>query len=666
MLERNYFERVAYIVPSDRIQKCAEHALQEEIKEGWIHVIQIDPYHINEEYERLVQAGYGCLIARGGTYHDLNALETTVPVVEERIRTADLLDMTAGFFRDGDRHLYVVLHVDVAVGFENVQSLLPDRISVLRYETIEQLQHVLDRIPVGNYDVFTSGIASKVTERKDLNFIEIRNRKHTIRSSAKAAHNLLQQLRDNITRVNVLDSVYNNIDEGILIFRPDNIVTEINVQAERMLHLNPREAIGRDVYSIVPNMPHKKTDGTCSVDSPTTFMSDLAGHKLNFSIYPFDFFRGRIRNMVIIQDVTKIQAMETKIRMQLSKKGMVAEHRFEDILTQEPRMEHVVNRAKKVASFDGSVLIYGESGTGKELFAQSIHNASERRNGPFVAVNCGALTDSLLESELFGYVGGSFTGARKEGKAGLFELAHHGTIFLDEINSTPMNLQTKILRVLEERQVMRVGSDYVIPLDIRVISASNSDLSQDVETGKFRRDLFFRLNTFQVHIPPLRERKKDILPLFRHYLREYQGEDGEVDPEFVEQLESHGWRGNVRELRSVALRYHAFGGDNSMGDILEASTGSPEDQVMEIADVESVDRNMASCVRIKPNCIMQTFPTPNTLSDEPVKLSELSKVIERLVIDSLEGRGLSKNQIAQELGISRQALYKKLRKAEAQ
>ena len=150
------------------------------------------------------------------------------------------------------------------------------------------------------------------------------------------------------------------------------------------------------------------------------------------------------------------------------------------------------------------MLIYGDNGTGKELFAQSIHNASRRREGPFVAVNCAALSESLLESELFGYVAGAFTGARSEGKAGLFELAHQGTIFLDEINSMPMGLQAKILRVIEQQEVMRVGSDYVIPLDVRIIAASNGNLTRSIRENQFRKDLFFRLNTFQLNIPQVK------------------------------------------------------------------------------------------------------------------------------------------------------------------
>ena len=201
-----------------------------------------------------------------------------------------------------------------------------------------------------------------------------------------------------------------------------------------------------------------------------------------------------------LRDVTELQRLEKNIRYKLTKTGMTARHHFDDIKTVDDNMKKVIQRAAIMAEYNAPILIQGESGTGKELFAQSIHNASDRRNGPFMAINCAALTTDLLESELFGYVSGSFTGARKEGKAGLFEMAHKGTIFLDEINSMAPSIQSKLLRVLETKQVMRLGSDYVIPLDIRIISAGNADLIASVEAGEFRRDLYFRINTLRLNL----------------------------------------------------------------------------------------------------------------------------------------------------------------------
>lgn len=202
---------------------------------------------------------------------------------------------------------------------------------------------------------------------------------------------------------------------------------------------------------------------------------------------------------------------------------------------------------------------------------------------------------------------------------------------------------------------MRVGSDYVIPLDIRIISASNTNLSQDVEQGRFRRDLFFRLNTFQILIPPMRERKKDIVPLFNYYYREFSGYDPELSPEFIQDLQRHDWLGNVRELRSVALRYHAFDGDNSRNDILDLTSSMPKGTSSEPM---AQDQRKARTGEENP------IPSIHLDEDEAVSLSDLSKVVEELVIESLQGQGLTKSQIAQKLGISRQALYKKLKKSE--
>ena len=202
----------------------------------------------------------------------------------------------------------------------------------------------------------------------------------------------------------------------------------------------------------------------------------------------------------------------------LAEKGFVAKHSFKDIVHQSKEMDEVIQRARQIAQTDHTVLIRGESGTGKELFAQSIHNASSRSKYPFIAINCAALPESLLESELFGYEKGAFTGAHSKGKIGLFEEANHGTIFLDEIGDISPNLQSRLLRTIQERQIMRVGSDRIIDIDIRLITATNRDLEAAIQSGDFRADLYFRLNVLPIEIPPLRKRKKDLSGLFLHFL----------------------------------------------------------------------------------------------------------------------------------------------------
>lgn len=298
-------------------------------------------------------------------------------------------------------------------------------------------------------------------------------------------------------------------------------------------------------------------------------------------------------------------------------------------------MQAVIDTAKIISAYTAPVLIQGESGTGKELFAQSIHNASPRRSGPFVVVNCAALPPELLESELFGYVGGAFTGARKEGKAGYFELAHTGTIFLDEINSMSPNIQSKLLRVLETKAVMRIGSDYIIPLDIRIISASNADIMQAVQSGNFRRDLFFRLNTLTLNLPSLNDRPSDIVFLFSQFLQTLSGQTPSLPPGLKTALEQHHWWGNIRELHSVALRYHIFG--NTSDSTYQYLFDQPHTQESQFPLIDK-----------------------DTLR---IDMKQLHKEVELLIIHNLRQQGYTKLQIAKILNISRQTLFNKIKSA---
>ena len=267
--------------------------------------------------------------------------------------------------------------------------------------------------------------------------------------------------------------------------------------------------------------------------------------------------QGRFVGMVSrYEDVTKVQRLEQQIRKEIHVKGFVAKHTFQDILGVSPEIRKAIDMAKIYTKADSSVLIEGESGTGKEFFAQSIHNASARKNGPFVAVNCTAIPENLLESELFGYETGAFTGARKEGRAGFFEMAHGGTLFLDEIGEITEPVQARLLRVLQEREVMRVGGDRVIPVDVRIISATNRSLWRLSQTGAFRVDLFYRLNIFHLDIPPLRDRRGDVAELCAYFAqRRGAALDRRFQEDILPRLEQYTWPGNVRELESVMERY---------------------------------------------------------------------------------------------------------------
>lgn len=236
--------------------------------------------------------------------------------------------------------------------------------------------------------------------------------------------------------------------------------------------------------------------------------------------------------------------------------GSTARFRFEDIVTCNPQMKETIEVARMAARSSSNVLIEGESGTGKELFAQAIHNASKRSAGPFVAVNCGAIPRELIASELFGYSEGAFTGAKKGGNPGKFELADGGTLFLDEIGDMPLEQQVALLRVIQEKSVSRIGSNQVIPVDVRIICATNKNLLELMQTGRFRQDLYYRLNVINLRILPLRERKEDIPLLFQHFLQQMSQEGSQLSQQdIIEHLLSYDWPGNVRELQNVVERF---------------------------------------------------------------------------------------------------------------
>jgi transcriptional regulator of aroF, aroG, tyrA and aromatic amino acid transport len=252
-----------------------------------------------------------------------------------------------------------------------------------------------------------------------------------------------------------------------------------------------------------------------------------------------------------LKDMTEVRQLVYSV----TKPNMIT---FQDIIGESKNFKGVMQLGEKVAAGSSTVLLRGESGTGKELFARAIHMASARREKPFVPVNCAALPDSLLESELFGYNEGAFTGAIKKGKQGLFEFASEGTIFLDEIGEVSPYLQAKLLRVLQDGKVRRIGSQEEINVDVRVVSATNKDLEEMVEKNAFRKDLYYRLNVIPIYLPPLRERKEDIPLLVNHFLQKLNirfGKEVEfVAKEALEKLYQHDWPGNVRELENVVER----------------------------------------------------------------------------------------------------------------
>lgn len=356
----------------------------------------------------------------------------------------------------------------------------------------------------------------------------------------------------------------------------------------------------------------------------------------------------------IVASRQKKREEEERQRRVSMAKGLVTHFKFSDLVG--PTLKDTIEKAKRFSKADGTVLIWGESGTGKELFAQSIHNDSLRSNGPFVAINCAALPDNLLESELFGYEDGAFTGAKKGGKIGLFELASGGTLFLDEIGKMSRDLQARLLRVIQTREVRKIGGERIIPVKVRIITASNEDLQAAVAQGNFRADLFYRLNVLNLHLLPLRKRRADIPVLIENYLERYDLKNG-LKPilknDFMVALNNYDWPGNIRELENILERYAVLIGSTEPPNLEEVFASFPEFWSrlnIELDGYLELDGEREST--------QTAFEEETVLEVKPGTLENMEIQLITLLLKRYQG---NRTLLAEKLQISRTTLWKKLR-----
>ena len=430
------------------------------------------------------------------------------------------------------------------------------------------------------------------------------------------------------TQSEMYQAVLDFTHDAILAIDENGRIQVLNPPAERIMGCRAADSVGQPVEAVLPNtlLPDVLESGEKQLDQIMQIHQTLC----NTNRIPI-LVDGQRRGVVAtFQDVKQLQNSEQKIRLKLHEKGLVAKYAFNDILGDSPAIRSTIQIARSYAASRASVLILGEAGTGKELFAQSIHNASDRRDGPFVAINCAAVSNSLLESELFGYEAGSFTGASRGGREGVFELAHGGTLFLDEIGEIPRETQVELLRVLQEKEIRRVGGSRVIPVDMRIIAATNKDLLQETVEGRFREDLYYRLDVLDLKLPPLRERGDDVKIIGLHLFRQLPGgKDPIMQSQFLYLLEQVGpyqWYGNIRELQNFVER----------ANILMRNAG-------------------ASSVTVSDILRRRAEPAP-----EPCQETESRD--RRAIEAALHNHPGSMADAARSLGCSRQTLWRKMKK----
>lgn len=367
---------------------------------------------------------------------------------------------------------------------------------------------------------------------------------HNIEAADFSIETLLGEKDDLNIQINVLLEM---MSQGIIITDVSGSIMSCNSKALELLNEKTNHLEGFNISDIITELDNIKST---RINKKAEKIINLYGKNIIITFNPF--IKDNITSgfVITLDNFEEIEEKQNDIRTKISLGNHKAKYTFESIKGNSHVINNVIRNAKMMANSNSSVVIIGESGTGKEIFAQSMHNESPRNKHNFVAVNCAAIPENLLESEMFGYEEGAFTGAKKGGKIGYFELAHNGTLFLDEIAEMPLLMQSKLLRAIEEMKIVKIGSNKLITVDVRIIAATNKNLKKYVEEGKFREDLYYRLNVLPLNIPSLRERKEDIL-IIANYLIQTMGKNISFSSEAEKLMNAYNWKGNIRELRNV-------------------------------------------------------------------------------------------------------------------
>lgn len=574
--------------------------------------------------------GVQVIISRGGTTRLLERSELTIPVVDIALSPFNMLSAIHKAQSFG-RKITVMGSIRIIRGVEKLGRILNVDLEIHEiYNRNEAEAYVRSRMQSDDpIQVLLGGaVAESLANEYGLPTVFLETSQEDIETALEEAYRLLEVRRIEAQKTEQFKAILDNINHGVIAVDKQGIITTFNRAAGKITGMAQMHVEGRRLAEVLPldTTPDVIKSGQPQLGNLTrTGRTMVLSNKVPVKVG--SEIMGAVETL---EDVTKIREYENIIRVKLAEKGYVAHFTFNDIIGDSPAVKETVRLARKFAEVDSIILIEGESGTGKEVFAQAIHSASNRSKGPFVAVNCGAIPDSLIESELFGYHPGAFSGARREGKDGLFTQAHTGTIFLDEISETSQSFQTTLLRVIQEMEVRPLGSDKVIPIDIRIIAATNRKLKHEVDHGNFRKDLYYRLNILRLNIPPLRYRKEDIPQLARHFIGQNTTKlckDVSISQNAMSALKQYDWLGNIRELQNVIER------------------------LCVTCDLKIDDQLVAYAL---DECRLEDFEAPE----------RMDCIRKNHILEVLRQCGNNKKKAAEKLGISRTTLWRELNRRE--
>lgn len=602
----------------------------------------------------LEEQGADVVISRGGTAIAIKKKVFNLPVVEIQISGFDLIRALYKI-REKTKKAAIVGFCPFTYGVEGLGSIIDMELKALTlkeswYKQPYYIKKKLEEIKRQNYEwIVGDNISVEIAEQLGMNAVLVESGKEALMQSILEAERVAEVRRNELEKSKRIKSIIDFAYEGIINVDQNGIIDTFNPQAAKIFKKEPYKIIGKNINKIFPEFNFSKiTKSGKRLEGKFWTVGDV---KIVANIIPIKINNEVIRFVITFQKISQIQRIEQKIRKKIYLKGNVAENKFEDIVSQSKIISNLKEEAKNYAQVDSPVLLYGETGTGKELFAQAIHNYSVRKNKPFVAFNCAALPENILESELFGYVEGAFTGAKRGGKMGFFEQAHEGTIFLDEIGEISQDIQARLLRVLQECKIRRLGDDRVIPVDVRIITSTNKNLNKLVKENKFRRDLYYRIDVLNLKLPNLKERKEDIPLLTKFFIKKcqykFKKEIEGISEESMDILKSYNWPGNIRQLENIIERLIVRSRDHYIMPGLVK-------EVMEFIDYDKIMYINSTSLENETNHGESDLHIPLTGN-----LEDIERIIIKKMIKNEKG---NKRAVAKKLGIGRTTLWRKMRK----